>query len=48
MYIKKYKNDGNDMFDTHVDVQDYMTSRRFISFFWYLNDYYGYLGLHPQ
>lgn len=35
--IKKYKNDGNDMFDAHVDVQDYMTSRRYISFFWYLN-----------
>lgn len=35
--IKKYKNDGNDMFNTHVDVQDYMTSRRYISFFWYLN-----------
>lgn len=36
--IKKYNPDGNDMFDTHVDVQDYVSARRFLSFFWYLND----------
>jgi hypothetical protein len=35
--IKRYKNDGNDAFDAHVDVVDYSTSRRFLSFFWYLN-----------
>jgi hypothetical protein len=36
--IKKYEVGGNDMFDTHVDVLDYGTSRRFLSFMWYLND----------
>lgn len=36
--IKKYNNDGNDMFDEHVDVTDYLSSRRFLSLFWYLND----------
>lgn len=36
--IKKYNNDGVDKFDTHVDVIDYESSRRFLSFFWYLND----------
>jgi hypothetical protein len=36
--IKKYMNDGNDMFDTHVDVTDHESSRRFLSFVWYLND----------
>jgi hypothetical protein len=36
--IKKYNNDGNDLFDTHVDVIDYPSARRFLSFFWYLND----------
>lgn len=36
--IKKYNNDGNDLFDTHVDVIDHESSRRFLSFFWYLND----------
>ena len=36
--IKKYQNDGTDLFDTHVDVIDYATARRFLSFFWYLND----------
>jgi len=36
--IKKYKNDGNDAFDAHVDVIDHASSRRFLSFFWYLND----------
>ena len=36
--IKRYNNDGNDEFDTHVDVVDYETARRFLSFMWYLND----------
>jgi hypothetical protein len=36
--IKRYNTDGNDAFDTHVDVQDYSSSRRFLSFLWYLND----------
>jgi prolyl 4-hydroxylase len=36
--IKKYNNDGNDAFDTHVDVEDHASARRFLSFFWYLND----------
>jgi len=36
--IKKYHNDGNDLFDTHVDVQDYSSARRFLTFMWYLND----------
>ncbi len=36
--IKKYNNDGNDLFDTHVDVTDYSSARRFLSFMWYLND----------
>ena len=36
--IKRYVNDGNDMFDTHVDVTDHESSRRFLSFLWYLND----------
>lgn len=36
--IKKYNPDGTDMFDTHVDVQDYASARRYLSFMWYLND----------
>jgi hypothetical protein len=36
--IKKYFCELNDQFDTHVDVKDYSTARRFLSFFWYLND----------
>lgn len=36
--IKRYNNNGEDLFDTHVDVQDYSTARRFLSFMWYLND----------
>jgi hypothetical protein len=36
--IKRYNTDGNDAFDTHVDVSDYATARRFLSFMWYLND----------
>jgi len=36
--IKRYNNDGNDEFDTHVDVIDHATSRRYLAFLWYLND----------
>ena len=36
--IKKYNNDGKDAFDYHVDVMDYSSAKRFLSFFWYLND----------
>ena len=36
--VKKYNPDGEDRFDTHVDVVDYGTARRFLSFMWYLND----------
>ena len=36
--IKKYNPGGEDRFDTHVDVLDYSSSRRFLSFMWYLND----------
>lgn len=36
--IKRYLNNGEDRFDTHVDVYTYETARRFLSFFWYLND----------
>jgi hypothetical protein len=36
--IKKYNPGGTDRFDTHVDVGDHETARRFVSFLWYLND----------
>lgn len=36
--IKRYNIGGEERFDTHVDVTDYSSSRRFLSFFWYLND----------
>ena len=36
--IKKYNPGGEDRFDTHVDVVDYESARRFLSFMWYLND----------
>jgi hypothetical protein len=36
--IKRYNNDGKDEFNTHVDVVDNSTSRRYLSFLWYLND----------
>jgi hypothetical protein len=36
--IKKYNPGGEDRFDTHVDVNNYATSMRFLSFLWYLND----------
>ena len=36
--IKKYKPDGCDRFDEHVDVGDSSSARRFLAFFIYLND----------
>jgi hypothetical protein len=36
--IKRYLPNRKEKFDTHVDVVDYPSSRRFLSFFWYLND----------
>lgn len=36
--VKKYNNDGHDVFDYHVDVMDHQSAKRFLSFFWYLND----------
>jgi prolyl 4-hydroxylase len=36
--IKRYNAGGEDRFDTHVDVLDHSSSRRFLSFIWYLND----------
>jgi hypothetical protein len=36
--IKKYFPEKEDQFDTHVDVLDHSSSRRFLSFLWYLND----------
>ena len=36
--IKRYNTGGEDRFDTHVDVKDHSSARRFLSFFWYLND----------
>jgi hypothetical protein len=36
--IKKYNPGGEDMFDTHVDVKDHATARRYLSYLWYLND----------
>jgi hypothetical protein len=36
--IKKYNPGGNDRFDTHVDIINYESARRFLSFTWYLND----------
>lgn len=36
--IKKYNPGGEDRFDTHVDVINHETARRFLSFMWYLND----------
>lgn len=36
--IVKYEPNGIDKFDTHVDVENYSSARRFLSFMWYLND----------
>lgn len=36
--MKRYKNDGNDRFDEHIDAADLNSSKRFLVMFWYLND----------
>ena len=36
--MKRYLNNDSDRFDSHVDVLDYDTSRRFLAFFIYVND----------
>jgi prolyl 4-hydroxylase len=36
--IKKYLDNAEYRFDTHVDVTDYSSARRYLSFMWYLND----------
>jgi prolyl 4-hydroxylase len=36
--IKRYNSGGDDWFDTHVDVTNHESARRFLSFMWYLND----------
>lgn len=36
--IKKYKSNGIDRFDTHVDVSDKPSSNRYLSITFYLND----------
>lgn len=35
--IKRYNPNSDDRFDTHVDVVNHSSARRFLSFFWYLN-----------
>lgn len=36
--IKRYNTGGEDRFDTHVDVADYPSAKRFLSFMLYLNN----------
>lgn len=36
--VKRYLPNSNEAFDTHVDVIDHETSRRYVSYLWYLND----------
>lgn len=36
--IKKYDYETNDSYETHVDVIDHETSRRYLAFYWFLND----------
>jgi hypothetical protein len=36
--IKRYEKNSDEQFDTHVDVVDHQTSKRFLSFLFYLND----------
>jgi hypothetical protein len=36
--MKRYLNNDYDRFDPHVDVMNYETAKRFLSFFIYLND----------
>jgi hypothetical protein len=36
--IKKYDNNNIDQFDSHIDAANSDTCKRFLAFFWYLND----------
>ena len=36
--MKRYEPNDKDEFSYHVDVQDYASARRYLVFFWYLND----------
>jgi prolyl 4-hydroxylase len=36
--IKKYSHESGDFYDTHVDVIDHETSRRFLCFYWFIGD----------
>lgn len=36
--MKRYVPDTEDEFKFHVDVDDYFSARRFLVYFWYLND----------
>tara|TARA_R100000455_G_C6262380_1_gene117670 strand:- start:894 stop:1403 length:510 start_codon:yes stop_codon:yes gene_type:complete len=36
--VKRYKKNTDDQFDTHVDVGDHISAKRFIAFLVYLND----------
>lgn len=36
--IKKYNPGGEDQHDTHVDVTNHLSAKRFLAFTWYLND----------
>jgi hypothetical protein len=36
--IKRYLSNDKDEFRFHVDVGDYTSAKRFLAFFWYLND----------
>ena len=36
--MKRYLPNDKDEFKFHVDVQDYASARRFLVYFWYLND----------
>ena len=36
--IKHYMNNGIDQFATHIDSATMQSSKRFLAFFWYLND----------
>lgn len=36
--VKKYRKNTEDQFDTHVDVGDHLSAKRFLAFLVYLND----------
>ena len=35
--VKRYQNDGIDVFDDHVDVGDHLSASRYLAFLFYLN-----------